>query len=203
MTSAAVYLIRHAQSRPSSRIAEPKWPLSVVGSQQAERLARLLEPLRIARLYSSPYVRCLNTIQPFASRVGLDIVVKDDLRERNLANGVRIDFQEVWDRSWADFAFALPECESSFQAQNRFVRAVREITQDRSGPIGICGHGNVMALLLNHLEPTYGREDADRLRNPDVVKLVVEEAGLRWDSEFNLPGLDDVATHARETPVDW
>jgi hypothetical protein len=60
-----------------------------------------------------------------------------------------------------------------------------------------------MTLLLNHLEPTYGREDADRLRNPDVVKLVIEEAGLRWDSEFELPGLDGVATHARETPVDW
>ncbi len=203
MTGTTAYLIRHAQSRPSSSIEDPAWPLSRLGFEQAETLGSLLESLDITRVYSSPYVRCLSTIEPFVKRSGLDLIVDEDLRERKLVEAIRKDFGEVWRRSWEDFAFALPGCESSLDAQSRFVDAVRRIVRVESGTIGICAHGNVMGLLLNHLESGYGREEADRMRNPDVVKLVAQDDALIWDRDFRLPGLDDIATDHRDTPIDW
>ena len=203
MTTTA-YLVRHAQSHPSSKLEEPQWPLSQVGTEQAEKLGGLLESLEIAKLYSSPYVRCLSTIDPFSKRRGLDVSVRSGLHERRVAEGVRDDFRDVWKRSWEDFSFSLPGCESSFDAQDRFVRAVRTIVSEEAGSsIAVCAHGNVMGLLLNHLEPTYGLAEADLMRNPDVVKLVADGDDLRWDRQFQLPGLDDIATDHRETPVDW
>ena len=127
-----------------------------------------------------------------------------ELRERKVTDGVRKDFFKVWMRSWEDFSFALPGCESSLDAQRRFVGAVNRIVADAKHPtIGISAHGNVIALLLNHIEHGYGWREADRLRNPDIVKLELTEQGLIWDRHFRLPGIDDIATDHQETPIDW
>jgi len=202
MTTTA-YLIRHAQSHPSSSLPEHAWPLSELGRRQSERLGALLEPLGIIRLHSSPYIRCLGTIGPFARRRGIEIVANDGLRERNIAGGVVDNFKEIWLRSWQDFSFSLPGCETSFEAQRRFLGAIRRILQRETGVIGISTHGAVLALLLNHLDSGYGPDDADQLMNPDVLKLDFVDGELSWDRAFRLPGIDAVATHHAETPIDW
>ncbi len=204
MTQKTAYLIRHAQSRPSSEIAEPEWPLSKRGLEQADQLGPLLEPLEIDRVYSSPYLRTLSTIDPFVKKLGLEVVVDPELRERKITNSVRKDFPELWLRSWKDFSFALPGCENSFDAQRRFVGAVTRIMTDETSPtIGISAHGNVIALMLNHVESRYGWVEADRLRNPDVVKLDLRDGGLSWDRSFHLPGIDNIVSFHEDTPIDW
>ena len=201
MMETIIYLIRHAQSHPSTRLDYWEWPLSAAGQIQAEKLGGLLGPLGIEVLFSSPFVRCLRTVQPFASKAGLDVVVKEDLRERLVAKEIVRDCQEIWRRSWDDFNFALPGCESSLDAQKRFVAAVNDIFAGYSHKtIGISTHGHVMGLFLNHIDGAFGREQADRLKNPDVVRVVAGDR-LVWDREFRLPGLEDIATDHKETPV--
>ena len=196
-----IYLIRHAQSHPSTRLHSSEWPLSAFGQIQAEKLGDLLEPLGIEVLFSSPFVRCLRTVQPFASKAGLDVVVKEDLRERLVAKEIVKDFQEIWRRSWDDFSFALPGCESSFDAQKRFVASVEDIFAGYvHKTIGISTHGNVMGLFLNHIDRAFGREQAEGLRNPDVVRVVANDR-LVWNREFRLPGLENIATDNKETPA--
>ena len=196
-----IYLIRHAQSHPSTKLHYSEWPLSAAGLVQAEKLGDLLEPLGIEVLFSSPFVRCLRTVQPFAGKAGLDVVVKEDLRERMGAKEIVRDFQEIWRRSWDEFSFALPGCESSSDAQQRFVTAVKDIFADNANQtIGISTHGHVIGLFLNHIDQAFGRQQADRIKNPDVVRVVASDR-LIWDREFRLPGLEDIATDHRETPV--
>ena len=57
-----------------------------------------------------------------------------------------------------------------------------------------------MGLFLNHIDPAFGREQAEGLKNPDVVRVVASDR-LVWDREFRLPGLEDIATDHKETPV--
>ena len=197
----SIYLIRHAQSHPSTRLHYSEWPLSAVGRIQAEKLGDLLPPLGIEALFSSPFARCLRTVQPFAGKAGFDVVVREDLRERLGAKEIVKDFQEIWLRSWDDFNFALPGCESSLDAQQRFVAAVKDIFAGHSHKsIGISTHGHVIGLFLNHLDCAFGREQAERLKNPDVVRVVASDR-LVWDREFRLPGLENIATDHKETPV--
>ena len=197
----SIYLIRHAQSHPSTRLHYSEWPLSAVGRIQAEKLGDLLEPLGIEVLFSSPFARCLRTVQPFAGKAGFDVVVKEDLRERLVAKEIVRDFQEISRRSWDDFDFALPGCESSLVAQQRFVAAVKDIFAGYPHKtIGISTHGNVIGLLLNHIDRAFGREQADGLKNPDVVRVVAGDP-LVWDREFRLPGLQNIATDYKETPI--
>jgi len=202
MPITTAYLIRHAQSRPSEQVRHSDWPLSDLGKAQANRLSELLLSLGIERLVSSPFTRCLQTIGPFAKRVGLQVVVCDDLRERNLGIGISDDFGAIWRKSWKDFDFALPGFESSRDAQRRFVDAMRRILRQHEGrTIGVCAHGNVIGLYLNHLDGRNGRETAERLTNPDVLRLHTEGDVVEWEHSFRLPGLAGLATDPADTPI--
>ena len=198
-----LYFIRHAQSHPTSRLPDAHWPLSRQGHTQAEELSRLLSTLGIQRLFSSPFVRCRDTIRPFAEQMGLDCIVKDEFREQTIAQELRSDFAEVWSRSWTDFGFALPGCESSMDAQSRFVAAVMEVlTEHQKQTIGICTHGNVIGLFLNHVDKTLGKDEAQRMRNPDVLKFSVQEQVVAWHRDFYVPGLEQLSTPYKDTPIE-
>ena len=195
-----IYLIRHAQMHPSPSIHYSEWPLSTVGQGQAEKLCGLLEPLGIEVMFSSPFLRCLQTVQSFADKAGIDINVKDDLRERLVVQGIVDGFSKIWRRSWDDFNFAMPGCESSLDAQKRFAAAVEDILAgNKRETIGISAHGNVIGLFLNHIHPAFRRDEAEALTNPDVVR-VLADGRFVWDQEFHLPGLENIATNHLETP---
>lgn len=191
-----LYLIRHAQSLPSETVHHTQWPLSPRGTRQAEALAGLLSPLRIRALYSSPFPRCLQTIDPFARRTGLPVVVRDGLRERLLSQTPIRGLEPIWVRSWDDFSFALLGCETSTEASARFIDAI-EAVLEASGEdtVGVCTHGNVIGLFLHHLDPAYGREDAERITNPDVFRLRIDGTTCVWDDRFALPGLEEIVSN--------
>ena len=198
-----LYLVRHAQSRPKASQHHSEWRLSPTGVRQSEQLAELLQSLGIRRIFSSPYVRCLQTVAPFARKSGIRIAEIDGLRERLVAVGLIDNFDEIWARSWVDFDFALPGCETSAEAQIRFTAAVESILDETDqSPIALSTHGNVIGLFLNRIDNSVARKETEQLRNPDVLKITRRNSRLAWDRDFRLPGLDAVATDYRETPFE-
>ena len=165
-------------------------------------MAPLLRTLRIERLYSSPYRRCIETVRPFAELSGLELTLQQGLEEWTITAGLQPDSYGVWKRCWEDFHFALPGCESSFTAQARFVTTVRRIVEQAQGlTIGIATHGGVIGLLLHHLDSTCRRDTAETIRNPDVLRVWANGASMAWDRTFALVGLDGIATGHDETPI--
>lgn len=71
----AIHLVRHASagSRPDWHQPDDLRPLSNSGLAQATVVAAALAPLGITRIVSSRYVRCVQTVQPLADRLGLGI----------------------------------------------------------------------------------------------------------------------------------
>jgi 2,3-bisphosphoglycerate-dependent phosphoglycerate mutase len=198
-----LYLIRHAQSNPRSTVHHSKWPLSRRGLVQAQALMDILQPLGIRRLFSSPFLRCLQTVTPFAERVGLSVEKVEDLRERLVTRTLADDFEEVWQRSWEDFDYALPGCESSTEARERFARAVEDIAGNGGqGPLGLSTHGNVIGLFLNWTDEDNGRCECEGLMNPDIIRIVYRNGTAAWDRDFRAAGLAEIATHPDETPFE-
>jgi 8-oxo-(d)GTP phosphatase len=56
-------------------------PLDARGRRQAEALVDQLAPFPIRRIVSSPFVRCVDTVQPLARACGLEVERSDDLAE--------------------------------------------------------------------------------------------------------------------------
>lgn len=77
------YLVRHAKAGSRSR-----WdgddrlrPLSDAGRRQAERLVATFAPIAPPRLLSSPYLRCVETIEPLARAIGQTVEATELLAE--------------------------------------------------------------------------------------------------------------------------
>lgn len=195
-----IYLVRHAQSRPSAALADPEWPLSERGQDQARRLVEVLTTLGIEEVHTSPYLRCRATIAPFIEASAVPIHQHHDLRERRVAPTVIDDFAEVWRRSWDDFSFALPGCETSHATQQRVCAAVTAICErSASTTIAINSHGNALSLLLHRANPSFHRERASAMRNPDLFRMIYRAGALHWDEAWHAPHLDDFASHHDET----
>jgi len=79
----ALYLLRHGKAGDRSKWDAPDHlrPLSKRGRRQAEGLADLLGKEPIARVVSSPFVRCRETVEPLAARLGVQIETVDALAE--------------------------------------------------------------------------------------------------------------------------
>lgn len=78
-----IYLVRHAKARSRKRWTGPddQRPLTRAGLEQAAALVRLLAGRPLARLISSPHVRCMQTLEPLAEERGLPLETSDTLAE--------------------------------------------------------------------------------------------------------------------------
>jgi 8-oxo-dGTP diphosphatase len=70
-----LYLVRHAKAGSRSGWVGPDEarPLSKSGREQAQGIKRALAEWPIKRILSSPYVRCIETVQPLATKLGLPV----------------------------------------------------------------------------------------------------------------------------------
>ena len=83
MSGTFVHVIRHAEAGDRRRWAGPDEarPLSEGGRRQAEHLAELFADQPFVQLVSSPFLRCVQTLEPLAEARGLSIDLRDELAE--------------------------------------------------------------------------------------------------------------------------
>jgi 8-oxo-dGTP diphosphatase len=83
----ALHLIRHADA---GHAPDETTSLTDAGRAQADRIADHLAGASIARILSSRYQRCIDTITPLATRLGIPIETHDALCEE-------ADVEDTWD----------------------------------------------------------------------------------------------------------
>ena len=79
----SVYVVRHAKAgdRSDWKGDDRIRPLSRSGEKQAEALAEVLGKEPIDKILSSGYVRCVQTVQPLATRRNLPVETVKELEE--------------------------------------------------------------------------------------------------------------------------
>ncbi len=80
--AARVFVARHGEARYESELVSDSggW-LSPLGRQQARALADRLAGERVAAVWSSPMARAVQTAEVAAAVLGVDVVVREGLRE--------------------------------------------------------------------------------------------------------------------------
>jgi 2,3-bisphosphoglycerate-dependent phosphoglycerate mutase len=170
------YLIRHAHA---DWIPDEQRPLSAKGKADALRLTDLLGIYPIAGIYSSPFKRALQTVAPLASRLGLTIYPEPDLRERTLGDAPGLyDFFASVMKTWQDATFSYPGGESNAAAQKRGVAVLQKLKEQYpGGNLALSTHGNLLALVLQHYDPSVDYPFWKALTMPDVYSLSFSKAG--------------------------
>jgi 8-oxo-dGTP diphosphatase len=82
-----LYFVRHAKAGNRERWEEDdrSRPLTKNGLKQAEALVSVLGPYAISAVWSSPYLRCVQTVEPIAKARRLKVQ-----ETRHLAEGARL-----------------------------------------------------------------------------------------------------------------
>lgn len=177
-----VLLIRHAESVPpgTSGYADDDRPLTDAGRRAAEELAFELGEWHVGTIYSSPYARAVETVEPLARLRRLEVQLLDDLRERRLALELHDGWQDTLVRAWADPDFAMPGAESGREAQRRGIATLDllRVRHAGGGRVAASSHGNLIALVLQVLEPEVGIDFHLGMPNPAVYRLTHD--GIRW-----------------------
>ena len=78
-----IYLVRHAKAGSRSDwVGDDRLrPLSNKGFRQSELLAERLAPVSTGPVVSSPYLRCVQTLEPLATRLGTTVQHDERLAE--------------------------------------------------------------------------------------------------------------------------
>lgn len=96
----SIHLIRHAHagSRSDWDGADEVRPLSIKGRAQAESIADALADAGVDLIWSSRFLRCRQTVEPLAERLGLTVLVAPQMTEGTSgAEGLRVLLQAVAD----------------------------------------------------------------------------------------------------------
>jgi len=194
-----IWIARHARRLDFD---DPSWaaraerphdpPLSPAGEREAQALARRLEPEPIAHLFSSPFLRCIQTAHAVATRLGLAIRVEPGLSEW-LNRDWFPSFPDVL--PLAELARRAPEIDDSYAARGsarygesgeeallRSARVARRLASEFPGDLLLVGHGasviGAVSGLLGELGSAGVRESLRELPYASLVQLV--ERGATW-----------------------
>ena len=138
----SLFLVRHAKAGKRSQWEDDDSlrPLVAEGVRQAEVIAESIAPLQPTALYSSPFVRCVQTLEPLAKATGLS-VVKHEL----LAEGVDFIGTVDWMHTLADGAVmcshgdVIPEVIDALERRGMEVSGFRE---SRKGSVWVLERRN-------------------------------------------------------------
>ena len=118
-----IYLIRHCEAEGQPAEA----PLTDNGFKQANHLSEFFRDIPIDRIISSPYMRAVQTVEPLAKRMNLEIEKNELLTERVLSNQNLSDWLEKLRDTFDDLELKFEGGESSNEAMKRIVKVVEEV----------------------------------------------------------------------------
>jgi 2,3-bisphosphoglycerate-dependent phosphoglycerate mutase len=167
-----IYLVRHCQATGQEKEAV----LTAKGKEQAQKLAEFLKrENNISKIISSPYIRAIKTIEPYANEVQKAVISDERLGERILCNTPIDDWYEKLQLSFQDFSISLEGAESNDDAQKRGKACLEEYLRSTKNGEAVLfvTHGNLLTVLLHLFDQTIGFSDWKKLSNPDVYKVTL------------------------------
>ena len=148
----SLFLVRHAKAGKRSQWDDDDSlrPLVAEGVRQSEVIAEAIAPLHPTALFSSPFLRCVQTLEPLGKAVGLPVVAHE-----LLAEGVDFIGTVDWMHTLADGAVmcshgdVIPEVIDALERRGMEVSGFRE---SRKGSVWVLERRN-NAFIGGHAWP--------------------------------------------------
>lgn len=170
------YIIRHAKAEGQPFSAK----LTDRGRKQAQMLIAFFKDKEINRIYSSPFVRALETIKPLAESRNLDIIEDKRLGERVLSSVNYEDWQDKLKESFSDFELVFEGGESHSSGMERAASILKDLIASEEDHIVLVSHGNLSILLLRYFDEKVGFDHLMKMSNPDVFEIKGTHEGAVW-----------------------
>ncbi|MDF1609040.1 phosphoglycerate mutase family protein [Hoeflea sp. YIM 152468] len=145
----------HPQVRIDPLVAVERWGLNEVGRARVRSIVAAAALQDTASIVSSAETKAIETAQPLAEALGLDLIVRDTMHENDrTATGYLPpdEFEAVADQFFASPEQSVRGWERAVDAQARIVAETLAVLDDApEGDVLLVGHGGVGTLLMCHL----------------------------------------------------
>lgn len=177
-----MYMVRHGESPKEGN--ERTRGLTEKGYMDAQRVTDILKKdKRIDVVVSSPYIRSILTVNELAQQIGQEVLVFEDLRERNFSSkDRRLADKELYpllEESFLDSNYSFEGGESNADCQKRAINVLKELLATyRDKEIVIGTHGAVMTLMMRYFDSTYDLNFLHSTSKPDIYRMQFSEQEL-------------------------
>lgn len=170
-----IYMVRHGESSKTEENERTRG-LTEKGKLDAYRIMDILQGEGIEIFVSSPYNRAVLTIQDLAKRLGQEVLVFEDLKERIFSAELkRISDKELLPllkKSFVDPNFSLTGGESNAVCQNRAIKVLKDLLKTYRGRKVVLGtHGAVMTLMMGYYDSQYDLNFLLNTSKPDIYRM--------------------------------
>lgn len=165
-----IFLVRHCKAAGQA----PEAPLTDEGQKQAEQLVYFFKDEDIEAIYSSPFVRALDTIKPLSESINRRVITDERLAERVLSAAALEDWMSKLEKTYLDMDLSYEGGESSNEATARGMSVIHDIMSRPESNVLIVTHGALMSLILRAYNPQFGFDEWKKLSNPDVYRLELD-----------------------------
>ncbi|WP_100012976.1 histidine phosphatase family protein [Lentibacillus sediminis] len=172
-----VYIIRHCEAQGQSGEAL----LTEEGRKQALELANHFSGMKIDRILSSPFERAFQSIKPLAEQLNLTVEMNQQLTERVLSTENLSDWLPKLRATFDDMDLRYAGGESSREAMKRIGEVLQGVWESEAENTIIVTHGNLMSLLLKHINEEFGFGEWKKLSNPDVFLLTNDRDNVAFE----------------------
>ena len=193
-----IIFLRHAQAENNTkRILAGRTKgvhLTKTGIEQAERIAKYLEPLDISAIYSSPIERANHTAEIVAKSKSLDCELDNRLVEIDMGKFTHMNYEDMFAKYGNIFlkfydndpVIAEHEVETFPEVQRRVLDMVNHVVEK---------HKNENVILVTHMDPIKSMlAKVMDLRPKTLFELVIENASLtiinEQDGKFSLSAIN-------------
>ena len=171
-----VYFVRHAQPNYNNHNDLTR-ELTEKGLADRRLVTAYLMDKNIHAVYSSPYLRSIDTVKDFTDTKNLPITIMEDFRERKIDSIWIEDFNAFCAQQWADFTYKLSDGESLGEVQARNIAALNQVIAAHNGEnIVIGSHGTALSTIINYYDPSFDHAEFESIRAlmPWIVKFSFE-----------------------------
>ncbi|MGG0720665.1 histidine phosphatase family protein [Bacillus mycoides] len=171
-----IIVIRHCSATGQERNAE----LTNIGRDQSNTVATFLmeNHLQIDHIISSPFVRAIDSIRPYALQANLSIQEDERLAERILSTVLMDDWLQKLEYTFTNIDIAFSGGESTKQAMDRATSLIQEVLTLEHETTLLVTHGNLLTLILKHFDHTIGFDEWKTLTNPDIYEITLDEQSI-------------------------
>lgn len=196
-----IYLIRHAQpikielknvnNNDDCQIQNEKQVLSLKGEKQALELSKKDIFKNIDSVYSSKYVRAIETAKYIASENNISILIDERLGERKL--GVEEKSKEFWLEQMYNENIKAIGGENQKEVRKRKIESIEDILKNEKGKkVAVVTHATAMTfLLMNWCKLENAILDGKKRKLSFNNKIVIDDS-FNTPEVFELVFDDDV-----------
>tara|TARA_B110000027_G_C16106849_1_gene295727 strand:- start:376 stop:963 length:588 start_codon:yes stop_codon:yes gene_type:complete len=131
-------------------------------------------------IYSSPFVRAVDTIKPLAEKFKKEIIIADELKEINMGKSEEFNKHEIIKKMWEEETFKVANGDSQINKFNNMkIFLEKMFNSNGNEDIIIVTHGNLLGIILKfYFKRNFGFNDWKIMSMPDLYELSIENNNI-------------------------